>query len=138
MEDLPNIFRRRAESRSGDVAYEGARVRFYAAAWQGGWRPALNAYRCKGGFAICVDLAGVDRSRLELTIEPRRLRIRGHRLPPEPSDMDGPVLQLLALEIDDGPFDRELALPEEVEPGGAQTEQRNGLLWIFLPPRLSS
>jgi HSP20 family molecular chaperone IbpA len=28
------------------------------------WRPAINAYRCEGCIRICVDLAGVDRSRI--------------------------------------------------------------------------
>jgi HSP20 family protein len=133
MDDLPNIYRRRTEARWGGSAFEVARVHFYTAGWQGGWRPAINAYRCKDGFAVCVDLAGVDQSRVDMAVEPRRLRIRGRRLPPEPAEME--ALQLLALEIDHGPFDREVALPEEVEPREAQIEQRNGLLWIYLPLR---
>ena len=33
------------------------------------WRPAINAYRCEQSIRICVDLAGVERSDIELIIE---------------------------------------------------------------------
>jgi HSP20 family molecular chaperone IbpA len=42
-------------------------------------------------------------------------------------------VRLLAMEIDYGPFEREVALPAEVEVDQASAEQRNGLLWISLP-----
>ena len=132
MDDIPNIFLRRLEGRLGNIAYQLTRVRLSSSAWQGGWSPAINAYRCRDGFVICVDLAGVDRSHVNLSVEPRRVWIRGRRLPPEPADAEGPPLQVLALEIDHGPFEREVALPEEVEPNEVQAEQRNGLLWIYL------
>jgi HSP20 family molecular chaperone IbpA len=61
--------------------------------------------------------------------------IRGQRQPPEPAQTDGPLMQILALEIDHGPFDREVVLPSEVEPERVQAEQRNGMLWIYLPLR---
>jgi len=37
------------------------------------------------------------------------------------------------MEIDYGPFIREVALPAEVEVEQAHAEQHNGLLWISLP-----
>ena len=37
------------------------------------------------------------------------------------------------MEIDYGPFEREVVLPAEVEIDQARAEQRNGLLWISLP-----
>jgi HSP20 family protein len=97
------------------------------------WEPAINAYRCQESIRICVDLAGVDRALIDLIVEPRRLVIRGTRELPEPTDDEGCALQLLAMEIDYGPFIREVPLPTEVEIEQAQAEQRNGLLWIWLP-----
>jgi len=41
----------------------------------------------------------------------------------------------LAMEIDHGPFQREIILPVEVDPNRVIAEQRNGLLWIYLPLR---
>src|SRR5947209_1841388 len=72
------------------------------------WRPAINAYRCENCIRICVDLAGVDRSRIDLTVEPMRVVIRGEREVPEPTHAEGRAVQLLAMEIDSGPFERDL------------------------------
>jgi HSP20 family molecular chaperone IbpA len=101
--------------------------------WNGApnlWQPPINAFRCAAGVCICVDLAGVDKSLIDLTVEPRRVIIRGSRETPEPSDQ---TTQVLALEIDYGPFEREVRLPAEVDVKRARAEQENGLLWIHLP-----
>jgi HSP20 family protein len=82
---------------------------------------------------ICVDLAGVDKSSIDLTVEPRRLVLRGTRQAPEPADGEGRPVQMLALEIDYGPFERVVELPAEVDSEGAGAEHENGLLWIYLP-----
>lgn len=97
------------------------------------WEPAINAYRCEESIRVCVDLAGVERAFIDLRVEPRRLVIRGTRELPEPTGDEGCTLQLLAMEIDYGPFMREILLPVEVEIDQARAEQRNGLLWISLP-----
>ena len=101
------------------------------------WRPAINAYRCEDCIFVCVDLAGVDRADIDLVIANQRLSIRGVRDVPEPSDEAGPTMQMIAMEIDYGPFERELRLPAEVEIGEVHAEQKNGLLWIHLPLRKS-
>jgi len=51
-----------------DVTQELARSRFSFAPHR--WQPAINAYRCESCIRICVDLAGVERSRIDLTVEP--------------------------------------------------------------------
>jgi HSP20 family protein len=115
----------------GDVTYQLTRLRFV----QPGpfrWQPAINAFQCDKGLRICVDLAGVDRSQVDLTVEPQRVVIRGTRPAPEPTQNDRAV-QMSAFEIDYGPFERVLELPQAVEVEQAKAEQRNGLLWIELP-----
>ena len=99
------------------------------------WQPAINAYRCRGSFRVCVDLAGVERADFDLTVEGRRLILRGERSVPEPED--GDVLQTLALEIDYGPFLRVVQLPGEVDAERVTAEHANGLLWIILPVKQS-
>src|SRR6476659_8215503 len=94
------------------------------------WRPAINAFRCEAAVSICVDLAGIDKSMIGLQVEPRRITLRGSREAPEPTDQ---AVQMLALEIDYGPFEREVELPAEVDVEEARAEQENGLLWIYLP-----
>jgi HSP20 family protein len=97
------------------------------------WEPAINAYRCDKCIRVCVDLAGVERSRIDLTVEPERLIVRGVRDVPEPTHAEGRAVQLLAMEIDYGPFEREVLLPALVDIDNVHAEQRNGLLWISLP-----
>jgi len=116
----------------GDVTYQRARLRFTSTkAYH--WRPAINAFQCDEGMRVCVDLAGVDRSQVDLTIEARRLSIRGVRTAPEPSDDEGRAVRMSAFEIDYGPFERVLELPLLVDLEKASAEQRNGFLWIELP-----
>lgn len=112
----------------GDVSV--TRVQF----WRGArhrWQPSINAFRCERGVRICVDLAGVEKSSIDLAVEPRRVVVRGSRNPPEPTSE--PAVQLLALEIDYGPFEREIDLPIDIDVEGVHAEQENGLLWITLP-----
>lgn len=92
----------------------------------------MNAFRCERGIKICVDLAGIDQSEIELEIEPRRIGIRGYRQAPEPSQEEE-LIQILAMEIDHGRFERELLLPLLVDVDQVAVEQRNGFLWIWLP-----
>jgi len=132
MDPIKNIKLRWLHRALHDVTYELSRSQFsrfgpYA------WEPAINAYRCENCIRICVDLAGVDRSQIDLIVEPRRLVIRGTRDLPEPTEDEGCTLKWLAMEIDYGAFIREVPLPAEVEIEQAHAEQRNGLLWISLP-----
>ena len=119
----------------GGIAYELTQVRFCARGSQPPWRPAINLYRCQAALVICVDLAGIDRSDIDLRVESQRVRVAGRREPPAPEQMHGQLLQIQALEIDDGRFEREILLPEVVLPDETHAEQRNGLLWISLPLR---
>ena len=46
-------------------------------------------------------------------------------------------MQMIAMEIDYGPFEREIALPDQVEAKKVHAEQKNGFLWIHLPLKKS-
>jgi HSP20 family protein len=101
------------------------------------WRPAINVYRCETCISICVDLAGADRSDIELVIEGQRLFIRGERAVPELGEEEDAAQQMIVMEIDYGPFEREVQLPEEVDLEKMRAEQKNGFLWIHLPRKKS-
>jgi HSP20 family molecular chaperone IbpA len=95
------------------------------------WQPPINAFLCEKGVRICVDLAGVDKAGIDLTVEPQRVVVRGSREAPEPTTDH--AVRLLALEIDYGPFEREVDLPIVIDVDETHAEQENGLLWISLP-----
>ncbi len=116
----------------GDASFQLARLRFTQLAPYR-WRPAINAFQCDQGLRICVDLAGVDRSQVELTVDPQSLAIRGTREAPEPTDAEGRAVQMIAFEIDYGPFERVVELPLPIDVARVKAEQRNGFLWIELP-----
>lgn len=132
MDPISRIKLRWLHNALNDVTSELTRSRFSQLATHA-WEPAINAYRCDRCIRICVDLAGVERSLIELTVESRRVLISGTRELPEPKEAEDHPAQLLAMEIDYGPFEREICLPAEVEVDKAHAEQRNGLLWISLP-----
>ena len=125
----------RLEGRVGDLAYQITKVHFASLRPEHFWTPPINAYRCERCLRICVDLAGVDRDDLHLEVQPGKLTLRGRRELPEPNDADGRAMKVLAMEIDHGPFERQIALPSSVRHDRVHAEQRNGLLWISLPLR---
>jgi HSP20 family protein len=123
----------RLQGRLGDVAYQLTRIHFSSLRPPPVWEPAVNAYRCETCLRICVDLAGIDRTDLELEFEPGRLTLRGQRALPEPSDSEGRPMQVLLMEIDHGRFERQVPLPACVDAARVEIKQCNGLLWIALP-----
>ncbi len=138
MERIRSIRLRWLQGGLGQIAYELERNQFSQYARPEGWQPAINAYRCDSAIRVCVDLAGVEKSDIDLLVEPTRVVLRGVRLSPEPSCDEPKARQILAMEIDHGPFVREVHLPVEVSPAEATAEQKNGLLWINLPIFLRS
>lgn len=96
------------------------------------WRPAVNAFRCRDRFIVCVDLAGTAREAIKVVVEGRRLIVRGVRPSLEPGP-DCPGLTALAMEIDHGVFERVLELPAEVDADRIEAEYRQGILWLKLP-----
>lgn len=133
MSDFIQTHLEHLERRLRAVAGEFTRVQTVRFSASPCWSPAVNVYRCSDRFIVCLDLAGVERQHVSVEAEPRRVRIRGHRSPPEPR-LDPPQpMQVLAMEIDYGYFERELRLPEAIDPDRASAEQRDGWLWIQLP-----
>lgn len=126
----------RLQRELGAIAIELTRTHFVQFVHQPGWRPAVNVYRCENRYIICVDLAGIDREAIQVHAEPRRVRISGARPALEPMCGEGPQpAQVLAMEIDHGPFERVVDLPEEIDSSRVVAEHRVGLLWIKLPLR---
>lgn len=129
MDPIRRLALRLVRDRSIDINYHVASFQFAPPTWQ----PAINAYRCEHGIRICVDLAGVDRKAIDLRVEAQRVIIRGNREVPEPKDSESRAMEMLAMEIDYGPFERTVELFDEVDVEKVQAEQTNGLLWIHLP-----
>jgi HSP20 family protein len=129
MDPIRRITLRLFQTAPEDITFRTASFQFAPPTWQ----PAINAYRCEKGMRICVDLAGVDRAAIDLRVEPFRVIVRGEREVPEPKDPEGRPVEMLAMEIDYGPFERSIDLSDEIEAEKVHAEQKDGLLWIHLP-----
>jgi len=99
------------------------------------WMPAINAYRLGDRIEVAVDLAGVDRESIDVHVKPGQLTVRGYRDTPDPTAEAGEPIQVLAMEIEDGPFERVFAIPRQVAVRRVTARQDEGLLWITLPLR---
>jgi len=109
------------------------------------WEPSVNLYENDNFYIVCVDLAGVDKEKIDVVVAEGRLTLRGGRTVPTPAEIEAqmnaqsatgqptPKLRVHVMEIDHGPFCREVELPENVDRTGITATHRNGLLWIELP-----
>ncbi|MBI1337107.1 MAG: Hsp20 family protein [Phycisphaera sp.] len=99
------------------------------------WTPSINVYTLPTRIEICVDLAGVDRTKLEVHVKPGQLMVRGVRQPPEPSHQPDQPMRIVNMEINHGPFCRTIPLPDRVDLTRVASEYVHGLLWVRLPLR---
>lgn len=99
------------------------------------WTPNVNLYESDVCYLVCVDLAGVAKEDIEVTVQQQRLRLTGQRnVPAKASDDPCNVRPRVHLmEIDHGRFSREVELPADVDQKRIAAMFDNGLLWIELP-----
>jgi len=92
----------------------------------------VDIYEDESGWIVFVELAGMSREDLDLTIYSDSVIIRGIKLPP--------VRDLLAhkLEMYTGVFQREIKIPGEIDLAEASAAMDRGLLRIDLPARQRS
>ena len=96
------------------------------------WTPAINLCEHERYYCVVVDLAGVQAAKIDLRAEGGVLVLAGDRaMPSEPKSVGNVRLHLM--EIDQGPFHREIQLPEGVDVDAIEAFYRNGYLWIRIP-----
>ncbi|MFN7138309.1 MAG: Hsp20/alpha crystallin family protein [Limisphaerales bacterium] len=93
------------------------------------WVPNTDVYVNDGGLVVKVELSGIRREDLELTVEGTRLRISGHR----PDECRAPKCKFLVMEINYGAFETVLELPEGYDLNQAKAAYQNGFLRIDVP-----
>ncbi len=103
------------------------------------WTPSVNLYETETAYVVCVDLAGVDKEKIDLTVADQRLKLRGARAVPIQPDTEAEMaskrVKVHLMEIDHGGFSREVELPHDVEHDKISANYRNGMLWIELPKK---
>jgi HSP20 family protein len=94
-----------------------------------GFRPSVDCVRIDEPPALhfTFELAGIQATDIRIDATPSSLTIRGVRRRPMQAR------QVLQVEIEIGPFERHLRLPEEVDVEQATARIEHGLLTILLP-----
>jgi HSP20 family protein len=98
------------------------------------WQPATNVYESADAYAICVELAGMEKQWIDVICrDDRRVTVTGQRSLPSPEH--GSELCVHVMEIDEGPFERQIDLPEPFDVERVGSKYEKGLLWITLPKK---
>jgi HSP20 family protein len=94
-----------------------------------GYRPEVDVYRAEDppALIVLVELPGVDPAEVQLIASPQALLIAGER--GRPKDC-GHYQQM---EIDYGPFQRQVTLAEDVDPEEVTATYDRGILTVRLP-----
>jgi HSP20 family molecular chaperone IbpA len=102
----------------------------FAAGLRRGYRPQIDVVRSENPAAIkiVVEIAGADPNKIQVVLDGRRLLIAGER--PRPRSENEVWYRS---EIEYGPFERRLELPEDVDADATRAAYERGLLRIVLP-----
>jgi HSP20 family protein len=94
-----------------------------------GYRPEVDVYRSDDPptLTVQIELPGVDPEDVRLVASPRALLIAGERRRPK----DGGHYQ--QMEIDYGPFQRQITLADDIDPEQASATYDRGMLTVRLP-----
>jgi len=129
------LFRQMSHRRPSDAFQKG----YFDFCPRETWSPSVNLYETALAYVVCVDLAGVDKDKIDVVlVDHQRLQLRGQREVPVPQhagDSSAPRLKVHVMEIDHGAFCRDVELPRDVDKDRVVATHANGLLWIELPKK---
>jgi HSP20 family molecular chaperone IbpA len=94
-----------------------------------GYRPQVDVYRSEDPptLTVQIELPGVDPDDVKLIASPQALLVAGERRRPKDC---GHYQQM---EIDYGPFQRQITLAEDIDPEKASASYERGILTVRLP-----
>ena len=89
------------------------------------WYPAADVFESDGEYIVAVDLPGIDRSTLDISIDDDRLTVKGKR--------DGNVATQHLDECPKGTFLRTFSVPSSVDKDDIKANYKDGVLKVRLP-----
>jgi HSP20 family protein len=92
----------------------------------GAWTPAVDVYRCCGGWLLKFELAGVRQEDIQVQLDLHGVTVAGTRLDRSPYELQEAHL----IEIAYSRFERFVALPEAIENVQFQIEFHEGMLYV--------
>jgi HSP20 family protein len=91
------------------------------------WIPLADVYQTETEYVVALDLPGINRAALEISLDDNRLLIRGERAP----EGEGQH----RIERPHGRFMRRFGVPPTVEQEAIAAEYKDGVLRVTLPKR---
>jgi len=91
------------------------------------WYPAADVYESDGEYTVAIDLPGIDRAALDISVDDNRLTIRGKRV--------GEDTTKHRAECPRGNFLRTFSVPGSVDQTDIRADYKDGVLQVHLPKR---
>src|SRR5512132_4504316 len=91
------------------------------------WYPAADVYENDSEYTVSVDLPGIDRAALDISVDDNSLTIRGKRAGQDTTKHRG--------ECPRGSFLRTFSVPASVDQNGIRADYKDGVLQVHLPKR---
>ncbi|HEY8186357.1 MAG TPA: Hsp20/alpha crystallin family protein [Pyrinomonadaceae bacterium] len=91
------------------------------------WYPAADVYEDDSEFTVAVDLPGIDRATVDISVDDNRLTVRGKRAGQDTTKHRG--------ECPTGSFLRTFTVPALVNQKDIKADYKDGVLKVHLPKR---
>jgi HSP20 family protein len=91
------------------------------------WQPLADVSENEAEYTVAIDLPGIDRSTLEISIDENRLSVKGTRPAPESNQHRA--------ECPRGNFLRSFSVPAAVDQKEIKADYKDGVLLVHLPKR---
>jgi len=95
----------------------------------GQWKPPMDVYETDNGYVAIVDLPGVEKDHIEVTVDQGFLVIRGARRQACPQD----TIRCHQAEVSQGDFERRIFLGKGVDSNGITALLKDGVLKLVVP-----
>lgn len=125
-----------AKELTGHLPQSFAYLSLSGAAGHSTWTPNTDVYETPDHLVVKMEIAGIDKDDLEITINDRLLLVRGYRK--DPCRQRQHRCSFRQMEIDYGYFERRIVIPRSVDGSHVRAQFHNGFLHIELPKAASS
>jgi HSP20 family protein len=102
-----------------------------SAASHSAWTPNTDVYETADHLVVKMEIAGIDKDDLEITLNDRLLLVRGYRK--DPCRQRQHRCSFRQMEIDYGYFERRIVIPRSVDGSRVRAQFHNGFLHVELP-----
>jgi HSP20 family protein len=90
--------------------------------------PPINVFQQGDNLVAILELAGVNKSDLDIQAKDNKIRIAGKKVVSYPENVSVHRRERLS-----GTFDRTLTVPMQIDANGIKAEYRDGVLALFIP-----